>query len=180
MSKQGVFIRRRFKTRDELEEEVARHSGRVFVRNTSRSISEPVAYVRLLNEEQSREEHEKQWQAAMWFGNSPDPGPTVVLEHLTDVTGPGTYYIRPRTKKELREEVARDPASVYLEAMPTMVYEVPDYGGSLSEAPKDRQFVIVGPIPDIKHSWGGAHQVVKAQERLVGGIVFCRRWTCHI
>lgn len=153
MAEQGVLIQRRFKTKQELEGQVVGHPGRVFIMQPSCSASEPMAYVRLLNQKQWQEEQAEKLRSAMWLGTASSSVPTVLLEQVTDATEHGTCYIRPKTKKELREQVARDPSSVYLEAMPTLAYEMPDYGGPVSEAPKNQRYAVVGPIPGLKHSW---------------------------
>jgi len=169
MAKQGVLIKHHFDNRDELEQAVTTHTGRVFVRDGSHHVSQPMAYVRLLSARQQRDEAREAASSMMFFGGSTDHGPTVVLDNLEGgISGPGTYFLRPKTKKALREAVADDPSSVYVEAMAGMPYDEPDYGGPLSEAPNDQRFTIVGPLPGSEHNWWAT---IRWSERKKGWMV---------
>lgn len=60
-----------------------------------------------------------------------------------------TIYLRPQLKKELKEQVANNPDSVYLEAASLYGNE---YSGRLSFAPL-LSYSVVGPDPYLSRAW---------------------------
>jgi len=69
-------------------------------------------------------------------------------------------YTRPKSKKQVREEVAKDPSHVRLEATSIFGNE---YDGPVSDAP-DGTYTFVGPDPSVKRMFYG--NIVKSGSKI--------------
>ena len=151
---QGVFYKKHISGFHDLRDIVVSHKGRVYL------LTEQGA-IKILTSSQNKEYLKKKFQMSM-LGFDSSHERIVVLEKIKTAQtknvktkraeGPldwYTCYIRPKTKKELKELVAKDPANIQLEATSQFGDE---FDGSLSRAPI-RSYYVVGPDPRHNRSW---------------------------
>lgn len=149
---QGVYVEKSVSV-DDLAEVLEKNLGLVHLRVEKY----PARFVTVLTEAQKTERARSDLQMAMILGSSPSQQPSVTLEKVRKEIQPEgdsrpgfvTCYLRPRTKKQLREEVANDPSRVFLEETSEFGNE---FQGYLNEAPEGH-YAVVGPDPRRKRSW---------------------------
>lgn len=149
---QGVFVERSVSLED-MADVLEKNVGLVHLRVEKH----PARFLTILTEAQKSERARNDARMAMLLGSPPSRQPSVTLEklrkqvHPEDDSRPGfvSCYLRPRTKKQLREEIARDPARVFLEETSVFGNE---YQGFLNDAPEGH-YAVVGPDPQRKRSW---------------------------
>lgn len=158
---QGVFVIRTYEGMEGLRAEVLSRPEFVFVIIGDRTI-------RL----GTREAYRKRIEMAMLTGDSPPDGylPIEDLlapgeERLRSRLEPGRCFIRPKSKKELKEAVQDSPGLVILQ--PTG--REGEYAGPLLGAPKDRRLPVAGPDPLLRRSWFG--EIVWSERK--------EAWTCR-
>lgn len=162
---QGVFTRAVLDA-EELEELVARREGSVHLREKEHSGIH--RFRPILTEEQmaSREERDALIDALLG-GSTPDESPLELGRVVAAMDRPGrppiVAFVRPWTKKALREAVSESPADVFLEETSVAGNE---FEGWLSDAP-ERSYHVVGPEPGRLRRWGAAIRWSAATERWI-------------
>lgn len=147
---QAVFIRT-IVDRESLEDLIEANPGLVHVR-TSELSGETFRAVLTSEQQESRQERDR--QIALFFGDDIQDEPTFFAEDLdADMQHPGHAYrpvfLRPRTKRALREAVRTAPGDVFLEETSVFGNE---FEGWLTDAPEG-SYTVVGPEPRRLRSW---------------------------
>lgn len=160
---QGVFLEKLVVGLQELENLVNSYPRMTFIKISEGIFLPQEKYVYIMTEKQ-KEEFMEQLSMLTMIGLFPSISEILTLKDI--LPGVGTQesdtstswsiksflcFIRPRTKKELKQQIMKDPSIVHLEATSIFGNE---FEGKLSLAPLTT-YSVVGPDPKYKRSWYG-------------------------
>jgi hypothetical protein len=159
---QGVFIRTVVDV-DGLEELIQKQPGLAHMSEEGDLGS--MKFQPILSAAQRRERRDQAVERLMILGDRLRREPSIEAESLIGAAreqqgAPLVVFVRPATKKALREAVKADPRSVYLQE--TSHFEN-EYEGWLSDAPEGR-YEVVGPEPARSRDWFAAIRWSEARD----------------
>ena len=151
---QSVFIRKVVDA-EELEETVRKHPGLLHL--PRRRDLAGYEFQPILTEEQRRKREEHDAQMAQLFGDSEPTEQSHSLESVIAAMRERgavrqAVFLRPATKKALREAVRTSASHVFLEETSVFANE---FEGWLTDAPL-RAYTVVGPEPARRRAWFAA------------------------
>lgn len=160
---QGVFIRTVVDT-EELEEMIRKHPGLAHL--SEKDDFGSLKFTPILSAPQREERRHQEVMKTLILGDRLSFDPSIDAERVTDAAREGkqetplVVFVRPPTKKALREAVKAAPRDVFLEE--TSYFEN-EYEGWLSDAPEGR-YEVVGPEPARSREWFAAIRWSEAKD----------------
>jgi len=148
---QAVFLQR-IVNAEMLRELVGSHTGLVHM--GSRGDWGKWSFTPVLTPPQVEERGQRDRMVNALFGTDEKPEESIDVAELVEEMRQNRraatqIFLRPRTKKALKEAVCSSPGDVFLEETSVFANE---FEGWLSEAPEGR-YTVVGPDPGRKRAW---------------------------